>query len=224
MPESGRTYLRFTMIRVLIADDHRVVAHGLRCLLDRERDIEVVGCVSTGLEAVRKARVWRPHVVLMDLRMPGLDGIDATALILRRTPATRVVILTREAEPHHAARAVRAGAAGYVTKEAGAEEVIDAIRSAHAGRRYLDRRISDDVLDELAGRGRGDSVKLLSLRERQILRLVSMGRTNNDIAQLLSLSARTVETYRARMMAKLSLCDLPALVRFAIRHGLCDIE
>jgi len=212
------------MIRILIADDHLVVADGLRCLLGRQKDIDVIGCVTSGLEAVDRAQSDNPEVVLMDYRMPGIDGIEATALILQRAPATRVVMLSRESGAHHVARALRAGAAGYVTKQASGDELIKAIRTAHAGRRYVDRRVSGDVLAELAGRGRGDPVALLSARERQILQLLTSGRTNNEIADLLSLSARTVETYRSRMMRKLEVRDLASLMRFAIRYGFCTLE
>lgn len=212
------------MIRILIADDHLVVADGLRCLLGLQKDIEVIGCVASGLEAVDKVQSSSPEVVLMDYRMPGLDGIEATALILQRAPATRVVMLSRESDAHHVARAIRAGAVAYVTKSASAEELIQAIRAAHAGRRYVDGRVYGDVLGELAGHGRRDPSALLSARERQILQLLADGRTNNAIATLLSLSARTVETYRSRMMRKLEVRDLPSLIRFAIRHGFCTLE
>lgn len=212
------------MIRILIADDHLVVADGLRCLLARQKDFDVIGCVTSGLEAVDIVQGSGPDVVLMDYRMPGLDGIAATALIAQRAPATRVVILSRESDAHHVARAIRAGASAYVTKEASADELVKAIRAAHAGRRYVDSRISGDVLAELAGHGRGDPSALLSARERQILQLLADGHTNNEIGGLLSLSARTVETYRSRMMRKLEIRNLPRLIRFAIRHGFCTLE
>jgi DNA-binding NarL/FixJ family response regulator len=212
------------MIRVLIVDDHLVVADGLRCLLARQKDLEVVGCVASGLDAVERAQSDRPDIVLMDYRMPGLDGIEATELVLQRAPGTRVVILSREGDAHHVARALRAGAAAYVTKQASADELIKGIRTAHSGRRYVDARVSGDVLAELAGSGRGDPTSLLSARERQILQLLTAGRTNNEIAALLSLSARTVETYRSRMMRKLEVRDLASLMRFAIRYGFCTLD
>jgi DNA-binding NarL/FixJ family response regulator len=227
MPFTARAHRRRiadTMIRVLIADDHLVVADGLRCLLGRQKDMEVVGCAATGVEAVELAQALRPDIVLMDYRMPELDGIEATVRIAQRAPATRVVMLSREIEARHVARAIRVGACGYMTKEATGDEVIGAIRAAHAGRRCVDDRVVGDVLAELAGRGRGDPSELLSSRERQILQLLAIGHTNQEIAALLTLSARTVETYRARMMRKLDLRDLASLVRFAIRHGFSVLE
>ncbi|HZZ92369.1 MAG TPA: response regulator transcription factor [Usitatibacter sp.] len=212
------------MIRVLIADGHVVVAQGLGCLLARQGDIEVLGFAPTGSHAVEGTLKYRPDVVLMDYRMPDLDGIEATRLVLQRLPTVRVVMLSQESEAHHVARAICAGACGYVTKQASCDELVRAIRAAYAGRRYLDRRVEGDVLGELAGRGRGDPVTTLSPRERQILQLLSIGRTNAQIAQLLCLSARTVETYRARLMKKLAIRDLPSLVRFAIRNGLSPLE
>ena len=211
------------MIRVLIADDHIVVAQGLGCLLAREEGIEVVACASTGMEAADYAYASRPHVVVMDYRMPDLDGIEATRLITRRSPEVRVVMLSNEADAHHVARAVRAGALGYMTKQASGEELVKAIRAVYAGKRYVDRRIVGDVLGELVDRG-GDPASVLSARERQILQLLASGRTNVQIARLLSLSSRTVETYRARLMKKLEIRDLASLVRFAIRNGLSTLE
>src|SRR4051812_33827588 len=130
------------MIRILIADDHVVVAQGLACLLTTQGNIEVVGCVSNGIQAVDCTQASRPDVVLMDYRMPDLDGIEATRLIARRSPGVRVVILSRESDAYHVARAILAGATGYVTKQASVEEVAKAIRTAHAGKRYVDRRVT----------------------------------------------------------------------------------
>jgi DNA-binding NarL/FixJ family response regulator len=212
------------MIRVLIADDHLVVAQALGCLLKHQGNIEVLASVTTGNAAVDTTHALRPDVVLMDYRMPDLDGIEATRLIVRRFASVRVVMLSRESDARLVARAIRAGASGYVTKRASAEELVKAISAAHSGKRHIDPRVVGDIVGALARGERGDPISILSARERQILQLLTLGRTNAEIARLLSLSARTVETYRARLMKKLEIRDLPALVRFAIRHGLSTLE
>ena len=209
------------MIRVLIADDHPVVAEGLRRLLSEQPDITVVGMVENGLDAVRSAVKEEPDVVLMDNAMPELNGIEAAELIRKRSPRTQVVMLSMHTDNEHVLRALRAGAAGYVPKRSAAREVVQAIRSVVAGRRYLHEALASEVLkavsDPVAAQ---DPLSRLSTRERQVLQQIGEGRTTPEIAESLSLSPRTVETYRARMMQKLGLTHRAELVRLALDAGL----
>src|SRR5688500_1087483 len=192
-------------IRVLIADDHAVVAEGLKHLVEAERDIEVVACVGDGREAVQQARDTPPDVVLMDLSMPELNGADATRAILERDPKCRVIVLSMYAQREYVRRALKAGAAGYVVKRSAAKEVVDAIRAVHAGQRYLSPRVADVVLEDYSGDGAEDLLAKLSQREREVLQLLAEGRTGAEIAQRLSLSQKTVETYRARLVEQLGI-------------------
>jgi DNA-binding NarL/FixJ family response regulator len=210
-------------IRVLIADDHAVVAEGLRHLVEAERDIEVVACVGDGREAVQQARDTQPDVVLMDLSMPELNGADATRAILERDPRCRVIVLSMYAQREYVRRALKAGAAGYVVKRSAAKEV-DAIRAVHAGQRYLSPRVADVVLEDYTDERQDDPLARLSAREREVLQLLAEGHTGAQIAARLSLSQKTVETYRARLVEKLGIRDLAGLVRFAIQKGLVSLD
>ncbi len=211
-------------IRVLIADDHAVVAEGLRHLVEAEPDIEVVACVADGREAVQQARDMQPDVVLMDLSMPELNGADATRAILERDPRCRVIVLSMYAQREYVRRALKAGAAGYVVKRSAAKEVVEAIRAVHAGQRYLSPRIADVVIDDYTDQKQDDPLARLSAREREVLQLLAEGRTGAQIAERLSLSQKTVETYRARLVEKLGIRDLAGLVRFAIQKGLVSLD
>jgi DNA-binding NarL/FixJ family response regulator len=211
-------------IRVLIADDHSVVAEGLRHLVEAERDIEVVACVGDGREAVQQARDTQPDVVLMDLSMPELNGADATRAILERDPKCRVIVLSMYSQREYVRRALKAGAAGYVVKRSAAKEVVEAIRAVHAGQRYLSPRVADVVLEDYSDEKQDDPLTRLSAREREVLQLLAEGRTGAQIAERLSLSQKTVETYRARLVEKLGIRDLAGLVRFAIQKGLVSLD
>jgi DNA-binding NarL/FixJ family response regulator len=212
-------------IRVLIADDHAVVADGLRHLLEARGDIEVVDSVRSGREAISRTMELNPHVVLMDSTMPDLNGIEATRIIRERCPRSRVLILSVHSDPLHVVRALRAGAAGYVPKSSAGSDVVDAIRAVHRGKRYLQPSMADAVLGQLVEPEQTDDpVACLSSRERQVLQLLTEGKSVADIALALSLSPRTVETYRARMMEKLGMHDVPSLVKFAILHHLTALE
>jgi DNA-binding NarL/FixJ family response regulator len=212
------------MIKILIADDHGVVAEGLKHLVEAQADMEVVAIVGDGREAVRAARDAQPDVVLMDLSMPELNGADATRAILEREPKCRVIVLSMYAEREYVRRALKAGAMGYVVKRSAAREVIDAIRAVHAGRRYLSPRVADVVIDDYSGDGNDDLLAKLSAREREVLQLLAEGRTGAEIAQRLSLSQKTVETYRARLIEKLGIRDVAGLVKFAIARGIVPLE
>jgi DNA-binding NarL/FixJ family response regulator len=184
----------------------------------------VVACVGDGREAVQQARDTRPDVVLMDLSMPELNGADATRAILERDPRCRVIVLSMYAQREYVRRALQAGAAGYVVKRSAAKEVVEAIRAVHAGQRYLSPRVADVVLEDYTDEKRDDPLSRLSSREREVLQLLAEGRTGAQIAERLSLSQKTVETYRARLVEKLGIRDLAGLVRFAIQKGLVSLD
>jgi DNA-binding NarL/FixJ family response regulator len=208
-------------VTVMLADDHAVVRDGLRALLEGGHDLQVIGVAGNGREAVAEAQRLRPDVVIMDIAMPELDGVEATRRIVERCPETRVLILSMYLSAEHIHRALQAGAQGYVLKESAGEEVVEAIRALRAGKRYLSHRITETVIDDYLRDGSNLSpLDSLSLRERDVLQLVVEGRTNAAIAQSLSLSPKTVETYRARIMKKLKVHDTVELVKFAMRHGL----
>jgi DNA-binding NarL/FixJ family response regulator len=212
-------------IRVLIADDHGVVAEGLRNLVEAQADMKVVALVEDGREAVRSAMEHSPDVVLMDVAMPVLNGTEATRIIRERCPQTRVVMLSAYSDPVHVYRALQAGAAGYIAKKSVAKEVVDAIRTAHEGRHYLSGQLNERLIDHVVRKAASDDPILrLSSRERQVLQMLAEGHSIAEIAVTLSLSPKTVETYRARMMDKLDIRDLANLVRFAIRQGITSLE
>lgn len=211
-------------IRIVIADDHGVVAEGLKHLVEAQSDMEVVSLAVDGREAVRQARELQPDVVLMDLSMPELNGADATRAILERDPKCRVIVLSMYSEREYVRRALKAGAAGYVVKRSAAKEVVEAIRAVYAGQRYLSPRVADVVIDDYAGDGAEDLLSKLSQREREVLQLLAEGRTGAQIAERLSLSQKTVETYRARLVEKLGIRDVAGLVRFAIQRGIVSLD
>ena len=211
-------------INVFLADDHTIVRDGLRAILQGQNDVAVVGEAGDGLETVRLVRETNPDVAVVDITMPGLDGIEAAAQILRSCPQTRVVILSMHATLEHIHLALEAGAQGYLLKEAAGQELVEAVRAVHSGQRYLSRKIANTVVDDYVRRREAEPedgpLSVLSDRERQVLKLVVEGKASKEIAHILSLSTSTVETYRSRTMQKLGLRDLPSLVRFALEHGL----
>ena len=211
-------------IRVLIADDHTIVRDGLRALLEADQDIQVVGDAANGRDAVRQAAQLGPDVVIVDIAMPELNGIEAARQICEACPSAQVIILSMHSTAEHIFQALQAGARGYLLKESAGKEVIAAIRAVHAGQRYLSQKISDQALDDHARQREPGPLARLSPREREILQLVVEGKSSAEIAALFSLSPKTVETYRSRMMDKLGVGDLPGLVKFAIQHGLTPLE
>ncbi len=206
-------------IRVLLADDHALMREGLRALLSTISDIEVVSQVGTGREAASRVRQLDPDVVLMDIAMPDLNGIEAARLIHLKCPAVRIVMLSMHATAEYVYRAFEAGACGYLLKEVAFEEVITAVRTVHGGKRYLSPALAESVPDLGLGHARSP-VDSLSTRERQVLQLVVEGKTSSEIAHMVHLSPSSVQTYRSRLMLKLGVRDLPSLVKFALEHGL----
>lgn len=212
-------------ISILLADDHAVVRDGLRMVLEAQGDLKVVGAAADGREALNEARRLRPDIVVMDIAMPGMNGIEAAQAIREALPATKVLILSQQTGSVHAHRALQAGASGYVLKQGAGNELVAAVRALHAGRRYLSAEINESVLsDYLNKRPVENPLERLSPRERNILQLVVEGRSNAEAARELSLSVKTVETYRSRLMQKLGIKDLPGLVKFAIEHGVTQIS
>lgn len=223
-------------IRVLLADDHDIVREGLRALLELSGDIAVVGDACTGREAVAEAERLRPDVVLMDISMPELDGVEACVRIRQHTPEVHVLFLTMHEAEEYFFRALRAGAAGYVIKRTAAADLTAAVRAVARGEAFLSpnmtRALVADYTQRTAkvGSGRrdastvGDTYETLTSREREVLQLVAEGATNQGIADQLQLSIKTVQSHRATVMEKLGLRDLPHLVRYAVRRGLVDPE
>jgi DNA-binding NarL/FixJ family response regulator len=212
------------MITVILADDHPVVRDGLCFLLNAQSDIKVIGTADNGHEAVQLAEKLSPNVAVMDIAMPLLNGIEATQQITTTCPHTRVMILSIHFTSVHIQRALQAGAMGYLLKESAGEEVVEAIRTVHEGRRYLSRKIAETVVEDYVRQGGGDVLEGLSPRERQVLQLIAEGKTSAEAAAILYLSVKTVETYRSRFMQKLGLKDMTALVKFAIQHGIISLE
>jgi len=212
-------------ITVLIADDHAVMRDGLRAILEREGGIEVVATASNGRETVLEARRLNPDIVLMDIVMPELSGIEAAAQIRDHCESTRVIILSMHSTVEHIFRALQAGAMGYLLKGSAGSEVVEAVRAVRAGRRYLTRKVSDVVVDGYVREHRASSpLESLSPREREVMLLVVEGRSSREIADALHLSPKTVETHRSRLMEKLGVENVIGLVKFAVQHGLAKPE
>lgn len=215
------------MINVYLADDHAVVREGLCYLLDAQDDITVVGNSGTGRQAVNEVRQLAPDVVVMDVSMPDMNGIEATAQILEILPKTRVVILSMQGSVEHVYRALQAGAHGYLLKESAGKVLVEAVRSVHSGGRYLSTGITetlvDDYLHQRTMASETSPLERLSRRENEVLQLVVEGRSSVEIGEMLSLSPKTVDTYRSRLMQKLEISDMPTLVKFAIQHGLTSL-
>jgi DNA-binding NarL/FixJ family response regulator len=206
-------------IRILIADDHGMMRDGLTALLAASTQVEVVAAVSNGREAVRLAQKLMPDVVIMDISMPDLNGIEAARIMRERCPLTQIVILSMHSSSEHVFRAFDAGASAYILKESAAVEVNEALHAVRAGRRYLSPGLASlDFASRLEGVV--SPLDSLSARERYVLQLVVEGHSSRDIARRIHLSPKTVETYRSRLMRKLGVKDVPGLVRFAIEHGL----
>jgi DNA-binding NarL/FixJ family response regulator len=213
-------------IQIFLADDHAILRDGLRSLLETYADLRVVGEAADGRQTVQQTLRLHPEVVVMDIVMPELNGIEAAQQIRQAAPASQVIILSMYATTEHIQRAFQAGARGYVLKESVGTELVEAIRTVHAGRRYLSPQITDvslESLDHLSS-SLANPLDLLSAREREVLQLVVEGQSSAEIAVRLSLSPKTVETYRVRLMRKLNLRDLPALIRFSIQHGLTPLQ
>ncbi len=213
-------------IKVLIVDDHALFREGLRALLALYPDIEVVGEASDGSEAVARVRQLSPHVVLMDIAMPGMGGLEATVEVKQASPASKVLVLTQHETKEYIFRFLKAGASGYVLKKVAGTDLVSAIRMVHQGGLYLHTPLAAEVLVEYLGKPDGDVVgyESLSERERLVLKMVAEGRTNQEIADYLSLSIKTVMAHRANVMEKLGAHDRTELVKHAIRMGIIQLQ
>lgn len=210
------------MISILLADDHPIVRRGLIALLAAESDCEVIGEAADGFAAARLVEQLRPDVLVVDLMMPGLSGLEVTRHVRALPSPPRVIVLSMHADEQHVLDALRSGVSAYVLKESDPAELIDAVRAAVAGQRYLSPPLSERAIDAYMRKAQSepvDPLKLLTPREREVLRLVAEGHTNGEIASLLRISPRTVETHRANLMRKLDLHNQAELARFAVERG-----
>jgi DNA-binding NarL/FixJ family response regulator len=207
-------------IRVLLAEDHEIVRHGLRLLIDRQPDMEVVGEAGDGVAAVERAGALKPTVAVVDVSMPAMNGLAATKAIRERTPTTAVVALTRYDDDAYVQELMNAGAVGYVLKQSPSGELVDAVRAAATGRRHLDRSLAARVAGTmLNARGRRTAPPPITERETEVLRLMALGHSNKEIAATLDLSVKTVEVHKANAMRKLGLTGRTDVVRYALLQG-----
>ncbi len=212
--------------RILLADDHTLVRAGIRALLETLPGVEVSGETGDGLDAIERVRRDPPDAVLLDITLPGLNGLDVAARIAALGVPTRVLMLSMHASPEYAARALTAGAAGYLNKDSAFNELATALEAIFAGQRYLCRALDPDLVLQLERQGGAHRAELalLTPRQREILQLIAEGHANRDIAERLFLSVKTVESHRSQLMQRLDIYDVPGLVRFAIRNGLVAPE
>ncbi|HDQ73406.1 MAG TPA: response regulator transcription factor [Chloroflexi bacterium] len=215
------------MTTIVLADDHQVVRKGIRALLEAEEDFRLVGEANDGLEAVQLVERLRPDVLVVDLMMPGLNGIEVTRQVCKRSPETKVVVLSMHANDDYVLEALRAGALGYVLKDASISELVEAIHEASIEHRFLSPVLAERVIDAYVRQTQEstlDRYETLTDREREVLHLAAEGLTNAEVAERLTISSRTVETHRGNMMRKLKLENQTELVRYAIRKGIITLE
>ena len=207
-------------IRILLADDHDLVRAGIRSLVQSVEGIEVVAEAGDGREALRLVKTHQPDVVVMDIAMPGLNGLDATARIVKAFPKAAVIILSMHATREYVLEALQAGASGYVLKNAAVDELETAIRTVARGGKYLTPSVSGQIVAGVTGTPEAAPAAVLTQRQREILQLIAEGRSTREIGGLLHISVKTVETHRAQLMDRLGIYDVAGLVRYAIRVGL----
>ncbi len=210
-------------IRILLADDHTVMRSGLRVLLERQEDFQVVGEAADGHEAVEQAGKLSPDVAVVDVAMPRLNGLDATQQITAKYPAIAVVVLSMHSDEGYIVRALKAGARGYLLKDSAEADLISAIRAVHDGKAFfspvISKMLAEDFVRQIRERGVSDSYELLTMREREVLQLLAEGKSNKETAGVLHLSPYTVETHRANILEKLRLHSTPELILYAVRKG-----
>jgi len=212
------------MINVFVADDHALIREALRVFLEMQPDIKVVGEAVNGNEAVKQVIAIKPDIVVMDISMPELNGIEATRKIIQSCPGLKVIILSMLGTSEHVYQALKAGAQGYLLKNSASQEIVSAVYAVYAGRRYFSDPVTDllvvEYMQKPAAGEEKSPLEYLSDREREIMNHVLAGKSSAEIGRILFLSPKTVETYRSRMMRKLGMKDLPSLIKFAIREGL----
>jgi two-component system response regulator NreC len=219
---------RETVIRVMLVDDHTILREGVRALLASEPEIVVVGEASDGQEALDKVEALRPDIVLMDMVMPRMNGLEATGHIKRRHPEVKVLILSMYDDDEYVQQVIQAGASGYLLKGMAADDLILAIREVQAGSSFLNPTVAAKLIEDYVRRVRGDADdstgEPLTAREREVLKLIAEGNTNQEIADVLCLSRKTVESHRSNIMRKLDLHDVTELVKYALRKGLIRLD
>lgn len=211
-------------IRVLIADDHPLIRSGLRALLARESEFQVVAEACDGREAIDKAAAHKPDVILLDVAMPSINGTDAARVITEKLPDTRIIMVSMHMDESYVLRALKAGARGYLLKDSPESDIVAAIRAVAAGNAYfspaISRMLVEDYVAEVRRRGVEDSYELLSLREKEVMQLLVAGRSNREIAEALFISVSTVESHRGNIFQKIHVRSLPELILYAVRKGL----
>ena len=214
-------------IKVVVADDHTILRQGIKALLDNQEGIEVVGEAKDGREAIKTIEELLPDVILMDIAMPGLNGLEATRRIKKKFPQTKVVVLTMHANEEYIFQILNAGADGYLVKETAFQDLISAINAVHKGEAFMSPSISKKVMTDYIQRAQGEEkvgFDTLTTREREILQLVAEGNSNKKIAEALFISPKTVETHRAHIMDKLNIHDRAGLIKYAIRKGMINLD
>lgn len=210
-------------IKILLADDHVVMRRGIRALLERQEGFQVIAEAGDGREAVQLAESHSPDVVVADIAMPNLNGIEAARQIAQKSPRTAVVILSMHSDESYVMRALKAGARGYLLKDSPESDLINAILAVHDGKAFFSPAISkmlvEDYMRQLQQRGADDSYELLTMREREVLQLLAEGKANKEVATVLNLSLHTVETHRSNILQKLNLHGTPELILYAVRKG-----
>ena len=211
-------------VRILLADDHTVMRNGLRLLLERQPNLQVVGEAADGRQAVSLCETVNPDVVVMDIAMPNLNGIEAARQIVNRNPRTAIAILSMHSDESYVIRALKAGARAYLLKDSAEADLLAAVRALTDGKSFFSPAISkilvEDYMRQLESRGAEDTYELLTNREREVLQLLAEGRTNKEVANMLNLSLYTVETHRAHILQKLNLHSVPELILYAVRKGI----
>jgi two-component system response regulator NreC len=214
-------------VTILLADDHHVMRQGLRMLLEAQEDFRVVAEAGDGLEAVKLVERLKPHVLIVDLMMPGINGLEVARQVSHHSPQTRIIVLSMYGNEPYVLEALRNGAVGYVLKDANAAELLRAVHEVIAGRRYLSPPLSEHAIEAYLQKAQDavlDLYETLTTREREVLQLAAEGRTNADIAAVLYVSPRTVETHRAHLMHKLGLHTQADLIRYALKRGILPMD
>jgi two-component system response regulator NreC len=215
-------------IKLLVADDHKIFRQGIKMLLEEESDLQVVGEASDGREAVKKATELKPDVILMDIAMANLNGLEATRQIKKQLPSAKVIMVTMHKNEEYVLQSFQAGASGFILKEGAVEELVSAIRSINSDKSFLSPSISKTLIDAYMRKmetGKTETpFDLLTDREREVLQLIAEGYTNREVAKSLFISVKTVEAHRAHIMQKLNIHDIAKLVKYAIQKGLVDLN
>ena len=214
-------------VTVLLADDHPIVRHGLRHLLEEEPDLKIVGEASDGLQAVQLAERFKPNVLILDIMMPDLNGLEVLRQVKERSPSTCCIVLSMQSADVYVVEALKAGALGYVLKETGPSELLNAVQQVLGGHRYLSARISErliDVLIQTTEKAPADPYQTLTNREREVLQMAAEGLSTSEIAKRLSISPRTAELHRGNMMNKLGLHNQTELIRYALKRGILPLD